>query len=51
MQRSRKYVFTWNNYPPTYPGTLDDVLCKYVVAAEELAPTTGTPHLQGKYFN
>lgn len=50
---ARRYVFTWNNYPPVEDvhaaadiavgsGKLD-----YFCAQEELAPTTGTPHLQG----
>ncbi|ARO38304.1 replicase [Circovirus sp.] len=46
----RKFVFTWNNY------TEDDIVkvkefltnnCKYGIFGKEIAPTTGTPHLQG----
>lgn len=45
--RSRKYVFTWNNYPVNYQALLDLIPSSYIVAAEEVAPTTNTPHLQG----
>ncbi|AXH74447.1 MAG: putative viral replication protein [Cressdnaviricota sp.] len=45
--RSRKYVFTWNNYPADYKESLDPISCIYIVAGEEVAPTTLTPHLQG----
>lgn len=48
MSRLRRFVFTLNNY------TLDDVNAirdeprfSYVVYGIEIAPTTGTPHLQG----
>jgi len=53
MSRSRGYVFTWNNYPETYREALDALpQVKYIVAAEEIAPTTNTPHLQGfVYWN
>ena len=45
--RSRGYCFTWNNYPGDYRSKLDALPARYVVAGEELAPETGTPHLQG----
>ncbi|QGF19380.1 replication associated protein [Antarctic virus COCH21_78] len=45
--RNRAHCFTWNNYPPTYAVVLDGLRCRYVVAGEERAPGTGTPHLQG----
>lgn len=45
--RHRAYCFTWNNYPADYQATLASLDCRYVVAGEELAPGTGTPHLQG----
>lgn len=45
MARSRNFRFTHNNYDGT---TLEDeVECKYIVYGKEIAPTTGTPHLQG----
>ncbi|AGJ74752.1 replication-associated protein [Dragonfly associated cyclovirus 4] len=46
----RKFCFTWNNY------TEEDIIktkefltnnCKYGIFGKEVAPTTGTPHLQG----
>jgi len=45
--RNRAHCFTWNNYPDAYPALLDAVECRYIVAGEEIAPGTGTPHLQG----
>lgn len=47
MARHRGYCFTWNNYPVTYGAHLDSLSSRYIVAGEELAPGTGTPHLQG----
>nr|QTE03477.1 MAG: putative replication protein [Emberiza rustica CRESS-DNA-virus sp.] len=47
MSRHRGYLFTWNNYPGTYRTQLDGLPVRYIVAGEELAPGTGTPHLQG----
>lgn len=50
--RSRKYVFTLNN--PTELAT-EDLLhtpARYICFGKEIAPTTGTPHLQGfVYFS
>lgn len=47
MSRHRSYCFTWNNYTPSYAAKFDGLECRYIVAAEEVAPGTGTPHLQG----
>lgn len=47
MSRHRAYCFTWNNYPPQYTDHLDQLACRYIVAGQEVAPETGTPHLQG----
>lgn len=45
MSRHRNFVFTHNNYVDT---ELEDTLnCKYIAYSKEVAPTTGTPHLQG----
>lgn len=46
--RARNYTFTWFNYP----GDWLDILCKleylrYIVAGEEVCPSTNTRHLQG----
>lgn len=46
--RNRNYCFTWNNYTDAseeYLANLDQA--KYVAYSKEVAPTTGTPHLQG----
>ncbi|AMB43009.1 putative Rep protein [Circovirus-like genome DHCV-6] len=45
MSRHRNYCFTYNNYPNT--ELVDNVNCKYIAYAHEVAPTTGTRHLQG----
>lgn len=45
--RSRNWCFTWNNYPVDYVETLKSLSAKYVAWSEEVAPTTGTQHLQG----
>jgi len=47
MSRNRAHLFTWNNYPATYADVLDRLPSRYLVAGEEIAPRTGTPHLQG----
>lgn len=49
-RRSRGWCFTWNNYPVEYRSFLDAIDCRYVIAGEELAPTTNTPHLQGYIY-
>jgi len=43
--RNRNFCFTFNNYPDT--TLVDNVACKYIAYSKEVAPTTGTPHLQG----
>lgn len=45
MSRNRNYCFTFNNYPDT--SLVDNLICKYIAYSKEVAPTTGTPHLQG----
>ena len=59
LHRDRKWVFVWNNYP----GLTDQQFLllwksyfgeslRYVAWSREVAPTTGTPHLQGfAYFH
>lgn len=49
-QRRRGYVFTWNNYTADteqYIQLLAKDSCSYCCYGREIAPTTGTPHLQG----
>jgi len=45
MNKNRNFTFTYNNYPNT--DLIDNINCKYVAYSHEVAPTTGTPHLQG----
>jgi len=45
MSRNRNFCFTYNNYPNF--DLVNNVICKYIAYSEEIAPTTGTPHLQG----
>jgi len=45
--RSRKFCFTWNNYPDDHGAILDALGYQYLIYGYEEAPTTGTPHLQG----
>ena len=43
--RHRNFTFTHNNYNDT---VLEDTLqCRYIAYSKEVAPSTGTPHLQG----
>ena len=46
----RRFCFTWNNYTVADTLTVKQFFiehCKYGIAGEELAPTTGMPHIQG----
>lgn len=45
MSRTRNFRFTHNNYEDT--ELQDNLKCRYMVYGKEIAPTTGTPHLQG----
>ena len=45
MSRTRNYRFTRNNYENT--NQEENIECQYIVYGKEIAPTTGTPHLQG----
>jgi len=47
MARSRNWAFTLNNWNPWTVEVLGDVDCRYMLYGKEVAPTTGTPHLQG----
>nr|WAE43131.1 MAG: replication associated protein [Cressdnaviricota sp.] len=47
-QKARAFVFTWNNYTPEVITHIrDKIPYEWVIYSEEIAPTTGTPHLQG----
>jgi len=44
------WLFTWNNYPENWKDILDCALSAKVIGyiyGKEIAPTTGTPHIQG----
>lgn len=48
QSRHRNYCFTWNNYPEDHESKLKELEdVQYGVFGKEVAPTTGTPHLQG----
>lgn len=47
MSKNRNFCFTWNNYDEQSKQYLKDLTVKYVAYAEEIAPSTGTKHLQG----
>lgn len=47
LKRSRAFAFTWNNYTDEVESQLQAEPYVYQVYGKELAPTTGTPHLQG----
>lgn len=48
---SRNFALTWNNYPEDHVEVLqarynNDDRIRYIIAGREIAPSTGTPHLQ-----
>lgn len=45
--RSRAWVFTLNNYTDEQQSLVQSIDCRYLVYGREVAPTTGTQHLQG----
>lgn len=52
-KKARNFVFTWNNYDQDEsnidPSKIDEYFnnFKYLIIGCEIAPNTGTPHLQG----
>jgi len=54
VSQSKNWCVTWNNYPQDWKEKLEKVLgardkqrlITYWIAGKEVAPTTGTPHLQ-----
>lgn len=46
---SRNYCFTYNNYTDATIKQINDnqLMYKYLIYGKEIAPNTGTPHLQG----
>lgn len=47
MASRKNFEFTHNNYTEEDISKILSWKCQYVVIGEEIAPTTGTPHLQG----
>lgn len=45
--RSYAWCFTLNNYTDEEIRRLESLECERLVVGKEVAPTTGTPHLQG----
>lgn len=51
--RSKSWCFTYNNYSEQDYARIIAIDCQYLVVGREVAPTTGTRHLQGyiKFYN
>lgn len=47
MSRHRNFCFTLNNYTSEDIANLLQFSKNYIIFSKEIAPTTGTPHLQG----
>lgn len=47
MSVSKNFCFTLNNYTEEQISHLDELDCQYIIYGKEVAPLTGTPHLQG----
>jgi len=47
--KNAKRLFTWtcNNYTQEHIDRVHSIPAKYIIYGKEIAPTTGTPHLQG----
>jgi len=48
--RSRDWCFTLNNYKPADEALLQQLDAKYLIYGREVAPGTGTEHLQGYIY-
>lgn len=46
-KRDRKFCFTINNYSDEHIDQLKSIDARYLCFGREIAPSTGTPHLQG----
>lgn len=49
-RRVRDYCFTLNNYTDEECDAIKQTECRYIIFGKEIAPTTGTPHLQGYIY-
>lgn len=49
--QSRRWILTWNNYPPDWKAIVqklhENKVLEFMAGGQEIAPTTGTPHIQG----
>lgn len=50
MSKTHAYCFTWNNYSDDDIEALKSENFRYLIFGREVAPTTGTPHLQGYIY-
>jgi len=50
MDRTRSYCFTLNNYTAQEVDEIKSTHCRYIIFGKEVAPSTGTPHLQGYIY-
>ena len=48
--RYRAWCFTLNNFEAPQLDLLNNLACRYIVYGKEVAPETGTPHLQGYVY-
>lgn len=48
--KSYGWCFTLNNYTPNLELEIQNWDCAYLIYGHEIAPSTGTPHLQGYVF-
>lgn len=46
-ERITNFVFTCNNYTSDHETLIQNIPSSYLIYGKEIAPTTGTPHLQG----
>lgn len=49
-KKTRGFTFTLNNYTEDDVAQLQALKCQYIIFGKEVAPTTGTPHLQGYVY-
>lgn len=50
MSRIRDWCFTLSNYTQEEEDKIKQIDCDYIIFGHEIAPTTGTPHLQGYIY-
>lgn len=50
VKKTRHFLFTHNNYTPLDVERYQKLECSYIIFGYEVAPTTGTPHLQGYFY-